>query len=63
MSTHSTTPDTIVSDPRLLGHSPKLGALGQAPLEGWEEVANYALEWAMSHVKESTAAGATSRAV
>ena len=36
-----------------------------APCEGpgWEEVADYALEWAMSHVKEPTAAGATTRAV
>jgi hypothetical protein len=32
----------------------------------WEhrvEVAGYALEWALSHVKESAAAGATGRAV
>jgi pimeloyl-ACP methyl ester carboxylesterase len=31
--------------------------------DGWEEVADYALEWALSHVKGSTAAGASTGAV
>ena len=31
--------------------------------EGWEEVADYALEWALSHVKGSTAAGASTGTV
>jgi pimeloyl-ACP methyl ester carboxylesterase len=31
--------------------------------DGWEEVADYALEWALSHVKGSTAAGASTGTV
>ena len=55
LRTRSTTPDTIVL----------IHGLWVTPRswEHWVEVADYALEWALSPVKESTAAGATGRAV